>query len=130
MSRRRARAARPDSAKRSYPNGDAGQDQVGAAQIQLEQLRSSYGQVNSKRDHLWLPCLVRENGCQTLQKTYVWHGPTEDCHLKYIQTLITLITAKRDGDISCARLQDCTVDHTVEKSVPGRSDHTRAMPEK
>ena len=36
--------------------------------IQLEQLRSSYRQVNNERDHLRLPCLVRENGCQTLQK--------------------------------------------------------------
>ncbi|MCP3668243.1 MAG: hypothetical protein GY696_38105 [Gammaproteobacteria bacterium] len=55
--------------------------------IQLEQLRSSYGQVNSERDHLRLPCLVRENGCQILQKTYVWHGATGDCHLKYIRAI-------------------------------------------
>ncbi|MCP3668712.1 MAG: hypothetical protein GY696_40560 [Gammaproteobacteria bacterium] len=55
--------------------------------IQLEQLVSSFGQVNSERDHLRLPCLVRENGCQTLHKTYVWHGAAGNCHLKYVRTI-------------------------------------------
>ena len=52
--------------------------------IQPEQFRSSHGQVESKKDHSQLPCLVRENGCQTAQKTYVWQNTAGDCHLKYI----------------------------------------------
>ena len=55
--------------------------------IQLEHLVASLGKVNSERDRLRLPCLVRKNGCQTMHKIYVWQGETGNCHLKYVRTI-------------------------------------------
>ncbi|MCP3663647.1 MAG: hypothetical protein GY696_14350 [Gammaproteobacteria bacterium] len=37
--------------------------------IQQEHLVANLGQVSSEDGRLWLPCLMRENGCQTLHKT-------------------------------------------------------------
>ncbi|MCP3662470.1 MAG: hypothetical protein GY696_08255 [Gammaproteobacteria bacterium] len=48
---------------------------------------ASLGQVSSENDRLGLPCLVQENGCQTLHKIYVWPGETGNCQLKYIRTI-------------------------------------------
>ncbi len=39
--------------------------------IQLEHLVANNGQVGSGDGRLQLPCLARENGCQTLHRTYV-----------------------------------------------------------
>ncbi|MCP3663014.1 MAG: hypothetical protein GY696_11050 [Gammaproteobacteria bacterium] len=55
--------------------------------IQFKHLVASLGQVSSEDNGLRLPCLVRENGCRTLHKTYVWPGETGNCKLKYIRTI-------------------------------------------
>ncbi|MCP3665182.1 MAG: hypothetical protein GY696_22235 [Gammaproteobacteria bacterium] len=55
--------------------------------IKLEHLVANLGRVSSEDGGLRLPCLVRENGCQTLHKTYVWPGETGNCQLKYIRTI-------------------------------------------
>ncbi|MCP3661160.1 MAG: hypothetical protein GY696_01485 [Gammaproteobacteria bacterium] len=44
------------------------------------------GQVRSV-DGLQLPCLARENGCQTLHRTYVWPAESGNCQMKYIRTI-------------------------------------------
>ena len=55
--------------------------------IQLEHLVANLGQVSSEDGRLQLQCLVQENSCQTLHKTYVWPGETGNCQLKYIRTI-------------------------------------------
>ena len=55
--------------------------------IQLERLIANNGQVRSVDGRLQLPCLARENGCQTLHRTYVWPAETGNCQLKYIRTI-------------------------------------------
>ncbi|MCP3664659.1 MAG: hypothetical protein GY696_19575 [Gammaproteobacteria bacterium] len=48
----------------------------------LEHLVANNGQVGSGDGRLQLPCLARENGCQTLHRTYVWHADTGSYQLK------------------------------------------------
>ena len=55
--------------------------------IQLEHLVANNGQVGSVDGRLKLLCLTRENGCQTLHRTYVWPAETGSCQLKYIRTI-------------------------------------------
>ncbi len=43
--------------------------------------------VESVTDHLHLPCTVREEGCETMAKTYVWTNKETPCKLHRIRSI-------------------------------------------
>ncbi len=43
--------------------------------------------MHSTDGHLQLPCPARENGCQTVHRTYVWPTGTGNYQLKNIRTI-------------------------------------------
>ncbi|MCP3664982.1 MAG: hypothetical protein GY696_21210, partial [Gammaproteobacteria bacterium] len=42
--------------------------------------------IESVTEHLQLPCTVREEGCQTSAKTYVWRDKASNCNLHRVRT--------------------------------------------
>ena len=52
-----------------------------------EHFLANHGRIESKGKHLQLPCTVRESGCQTSRKTYIWEDSAGDCQLHRIQTI-------------------------------------------
>ena len=79
------------------PAGETGKgDQLATAKgvlfelrvrVKQEHFRASHRHVESEKEHLQLPCLVREKGCQTSSKTYVWQDTNGDCQLQHIRTI-------------------------------------------
>ncbi len=45
------------------------------------------GHVESMTDHLQLTCTVREEGCQTSAKTYVWRNKEAPCNLHRVRSI-------------------------------------------
>ena len=45
------------------------------------------GHVESMTDHLQLPCTVREEGCETSAKTYVWTNKEAPCNLHRVRSI-------------------------------------------
>ena len=45
------------------------------------------GNIKSQTVHLELPCTVREEGCQTSAKTYVWRDKASNCNLHPVRTI-------------------------------------------
>ena len=43
--------------------------------------------VESVTDHLQLPCMVREKGCETTARTYVWTNKETPCNLHRIRSI-------------------------------------------
>ncbi|MCP3660929.1 MAG: hypothetical protein GY696_00295 [Gammaproteobacteria bacterium] len=45
------------------------------------------GNIESQTEHLQLPCTVREEGCKTSAKTYVWRDRASNYHLHRVRTI-------------------------------------------
>ncbi|MCP3667557.1 MAG: hypothetical protein GY696_34535 [Gammaproteobacteria bacterium] len=45
------------------------------------------GNIESQTEHLQLPGTVREEGCKTSAKTYVWRDKASNCHLQRVGTI-------------------------------------------
>ena len=45
------------------------------------------GHIESVTEHLQLPCTVREEGCQTSAKTYVWRNKEAYCNLHRVRSI-------------------------------------------
>ena len=52
-----------------------------------EHFLAKHGRIESRAEHLQLPCTVRESSCQTSRKTYVWEHTACGCQLHRICTI-------------------------------------------
>ncbi len=55
--------------------------------VQSEKFLVHKANVESVTDHLHLPCTVREEGCETTAKTYVWTNKETPCKLHRIRSI-------------------------------------------
>ena len=69
-------------------------DKLTENEIVLQELRimlsdehflANHGRIENKGEYLQLPCTVRESGCQTSRKTYIWEDRAGDCQLHQIR---------------------------------------------
>ncbi|MCP3663074.1 MAG: hypothetical protein GY696_11355 [Gammaproteobacteria bacterium] len=55
--------------------------------VRDEKFLVNQGNIESVKEHLQLPCTVREEGCQTSAKTYLWRDKESHCNLHRVRTI-------------------------------------------
>ncbi len=63
--------------------------------VQSEKVLVHKVNVENVTDHLHLPCTVREEGCETTAKTYMWTNKETPCKLHRIRSISPALSGQR-----------------------------------